>query len=80
MDPCVCILLVPSPVKRFSSVDVPTKLRTAVADSSVSPATEIPMDRWKRERNVQGVLRVHVDDLVGGGKSNFLEGCAVASD
>ena len=25
------------------------------------------MDRWKRQRNVLGVLGVHVDDLVGGG-------------
>ena len=24
-------------------------------------------DRWKGQRNVQGVLGVHVDDLVGGG-------------
>ena len=46
---------------------MPTKLRTAVAVSSVSPTAEIRMDRWKRRRNVQGVLEVHVDDLVGGG-------------
>ena len=52
-------------------VEVPTKLRTAVADSSVSPVPEIRTDRWKRHRNVQGVLGVHVDDLVGGGNLTF---------
>ena len=64
MDPCVWILPVPSPVERDSSVDVPSKLRTAVVDSFVSPATEIRMDLWKRQRNVQGVLGVHVDYLL----------------
>ena len=29
------------------------------------------MDRWKRQRNVQSVLGVHVDDLVGGGNLAF---------
>ena len=53
LDPCVLILPVPSPEKGVSLVDVPTKLRIAVADSSVSPATEIRMDRWIRQRNVQ---------------------------
>ena len=71
MDACVWILRVPSPVKSVSSVDVPTKLRAAVANSSVSPGTEIQMDRWKRQRNVHGVLGVHVDDLVGGGNLTF---------
>ena len=61
----------PSPVKSVSSVDVPKKLRTAVADSFVSPAAEIRMDRWKRQRNVQGALGVHVDDRVGGGNFTF---------
>ena len=28
-------------------------------------------DRWKRQRNVQGVLGVHVDDLVGGRDLTF---------
>ena len=50
---------------------LPTKLRTAVADSSVSLVPEIRTDRWKRQRNVQGVLGVHVDDLVGGGNVTF---------
>ena len=58
-------------VKSVSFVDVPTKLRTAVADSSVSLVPEIRTDRWKRQRNVQGVLGVHVDDLVGGGNLTF---------
>ena len=38
-----------------------------VADSSVSHVPEIRKARWKRQRNVLGVLGVHVDDLVGGG-------------
>ena len=59
------------PVKSVSSVDVPTKLRTAVADSSVSPVPDIRTDLWKRQRNVQGVLGVHVDDLAGGGNLTF---------
>ena len=71
MDPCVWILPASSPVKGVSPVDVPTKLKAAVADSSVSPAPEIRMDHWKRQRNVQGVLGVHVDDLVGGGNIAF---------
>ena len=29
------------------------------------------MDRWKRQRNVQGVVGVHVDDLLGGGNLAF---------
>ena len=29
------------------------------------------MDRWKRQRNVQGVLGVHVDHLLGGGNLAF---------
>ena len=45
----------------------PTKLKTAAADSSASPETEVRMDRWKLQRRVQGVLGVHVDDLIGGG-------------
>ena len=61
----------PVPVKSVSSVDVPTKLRTAVANSSVSPVPEIRTDRWKRQRSLQGVLGVHVDDLVGGGNLTF---------
>ena len=61
----------PVPVKSVSPVDVPTKLRTAVANSSVSPVPEIRTDRWKRQRSVQGVLGVHVDDLVGGGNLTF---------
>ena len=67
MDPCAWILPAPGPAKHVSLVDVPTKLKTAVADSSVSPVPETQMDRWKRQRNVQGVLGVHVDDLLGGG-------------
>ena len=66
MDPCVWILPASSPVKHVSPVDVPTKLKAAVVDSSVLPVLETQMDRWKRQRNVQGVLGVHVDDLVGG--------------
>ena len=45
MDPCVWILNAPSPVESVSTVEVPTELRTAVADSSVSPVPEIPTDR-----------------------------------
>ena len=67
MDLHVWMLPAPSPVKSVSPVDVPTKLRASVADSSVSPVPEIRTDRWKRQRNVQGLLGVHVDDLVGGG-------------
>ena len=63
MDPCDWILPVSSPVKRVSPVDVPTKLKAAVADSSVSPVPEIRMNRWKRQ--------VHVDDLVGAGNLPF---------
>ena len=70
-DPCVWILPAPCLVKSVSSVDVPIKLRTAVADSSVSLTTEIRMDLWKRQRNFQGVLEVHVDDLVGGRNLTF---------
>ena len=55
MDPCVWILPVSSPAKHVSPVDVPTKLKTAVADFSVSLVPENRMDRWKRQRNVQGV-------------------------
>ena len=71
MDPCVWILSASSPANHVSPVDVPTKLKTAVADSSVSPVPETKMDRWKRKRNVQGVLGVHVDDLAGGGNLAF---------
>ena len=67
VDPCVWILPASSPTKHVSPVNVPTKLKTAVADSSVSHVPETQMDRWKRQRNVQGVLGVHVDDLLGGG-------------
>ena len=79
MDPCIWILPSASPVKGVASVDVPTKLKAAVvdspvspvADSSVSPAAdssvshvpEIRKARWKRQRNVLGVLGVHVDDF-----------------
>ena len=65
MDPCVWILPAPSPVKSVSSVDVPINLRSDVADASVSLPTEIRMDCGKRQRHVQGVLGVHVDELVG---------------
>ena len=41
----------------------PTKLEAAVAYSSVSPFPETQMDRWERQRNVQGVLGVHVEDF-----------------
>ena len=41
MDPCVWILPACSPAKHVSPVDVPTKLKTAVADSSVSPVPEM---------------------------------------
>ena len=75
MDPCVWILPASSPVKGVSPVDVPTKLKADVADSCVSPVHEIGMDRWKRQRNVQGVLGVHVDDLVGGGNLAFWKLC-----
>ena len=71
MDPCVWILPASSPVKHVSPVDVPTKLKAAVVDSSVLLVLETQMDRWKRQRNVQGVLGVHVDDLVGGGNLAF---------
>ena len=71
MDPCVWMLPALSPVKSAHLGCVPTTLRTTVADSSVSPVPEIRTDRWKRERNVQGVLGVHVDDLVGGGNLTF---------
>ena len=65
--PRVWILPASSPVKGVSLVGVPTKLKAAAADSSVSPVPEIRMNRWKRQRNVLGVLGVHFDDLVGGG-------------
>ena len=71
MDPCVWILPPSSPVKHVSPVDVPTKLKAAVADSSVSPVPETHMDCWKRQGNVQGVLGIHVGDLVGGGNLVF---------
>ena len=35
------------------------------------------MDRGKRQRNVHGVLGVHVDDLVGGGNLTFQKSCAM---
>ena len=79
MDPCIWILPAASPVKGVAPVDVPTKLKAAVVDSSVSPVAdssvshvpEIRKVRWKRQSNVQGVLGVHVDDLVGGGNVAF---------
>ena len=58
-------------MKHVSPVNVPTKLKAAVADFSGSPVPESQMDRWKRQKNVQGVLGVHVDDLVGGGNLAF---------
>ena len=42
-------------MKSVFSVDMPTKLRTAVDDSSVSPVLEMRTDRCTRQRNVQGV-------------------------
>ena len=66
MDPCVWILPASSPAKHVSPVNVPIKLITAVADSFLSHVPETQMDRWKRQRNVQGVLGCHVDDLLGG--------------
>ena len=71
MDPCVWILPASIPAKHVPPVNVPTKLKTAVADSSVSHVPETQMDRWKRQRNVQGVLGVLVDDLLGGGNLVF---------
>ena len=71
MDPCVWILPPSSPVKHVSPVDVPTKLKAAIADSSASLVLETHMDRWKRQRNVLGVLGVHVGDLAGGGNLVF---------
>ena len=87
MDPCIWILPAASPLKGAAPVDVPTKLKAAVVDSSVSPVSdssvspvadsslshvpEIRKVRWKRQRNVLGVLGVHVDDLVGGGNLAF---------
>ena len=71
MDPCVWILLASSLVTGISPVDVPTKLKAAVSDSSVSPVPEFRVNRWNRQRNVQGVLGVHVEDLVGGGNLAF---------
>ena len=71
MDPCVRILPAPKLVKHVSPFDVPTKLKVAVVDSSVLPVLETQIDRWNRERNVQSVLGVHVDDLVGGGNLAF---------
>ena len=47
MDPCVWILPACSPAKHVFPVNVPTKLKTAVADSSLSPVPETQMDRWK---------------------------------
>ena len=47
MDPCVWILPASSPAKHVSPVNVPTKLKTAVADSFVSPVPETQMDRWR---------------------------------
>ena len=72
-DGPVCLDSPRAPIceKCFLSVDMRTKLRATVADSTVSPAAEIRTDRWKRQRNVQEVLGVHVDDLVGGGNLTF---------
>ena len=69
MEPCAAS----GRVKHVLPVDVPTKLKAAVADSSVSPVPETHMNRWKRQRNVLGVLGVHVADLVGGGNLVFQE-------
>ena len=87
VDPYIWILPAASPVKGVAPVDVPTKLKAAVVDSSVSPVTDSSVSpaadssvshvpesrkvRWKRQRNVLGVLGVHVDDLVGGGNFTF---------
>ena len=49
-------LLASSRVKHVSLVDVPIKLKAAVADSSMSLVPETHMDRWKRQGNVQGVF------------------------
>ena len=70
-DPCIWILPASSPVKGVSPVDVPTKLQGSAVASSVSPVPEIRTDHWKRQRNDQGVLGVHIDDLVGGGNLTF---------
>ena len=50
MDPCVWILLASSLATVVSLVDLPTKLKAAVADSSVSPFPEIRIDGWKRQK------------------------------
>ena len=58
MDPCIWILPAASPVKNVAPVDVPTKLKAAVvdssvlpiADSSVSHVPEIQKVRWKRQK------------------------------
>ena len=69
MDPCALILPVSSPVKPVS------KLKAAVVDFSGLPVLVTQMDRWKRQRSVQGVLGVHVGDLVGGGNFSFRKLC-----
>ena len=69
----------PPSFKNVASVDVPTKLKAAVADSFESPAadssvlseSDVVTERWKRKRYIQGVLGVHPDDVVGGGNLNF---------
>ena len=60
LDPCIWILPAASPVKSVDPVDVPTKLKAAVVDSSVSPAAdssvsyvpEIRKVRWKHDREI----------------------------
>ena len=72
MDPCVWILPASSPVKHVSSCRCANQVESSqLPIPSVSPVPETHMDRWKRQRNVQGVLGVHVDDLVGGGNLVF---------
>ena len=76
---CLCViangpLCLDSPCVQSCETRFPcrsTKLKAADADSSVSPVPETHMARWKRQRNVLGVLGVHVDDLVGGGNLVF---------
>ena len=58
MDPCIWIPPAASPVKGVAPVDVPT-------------VPEFGRFAGNRQRNVLGVLGVHVDDLVGGGNLAF---------
>ena len=70
MDPCVWILPGPSPVKSASPVDVPTKLRTAVAEPLCTCSRNSNGSLETTEKCSRGV-GVHVDDLVGGGNLTF---------